>query len=127
MVGFRRTFRVSLPSLITVFYHPVFMLFEESVCCGTILCSLFVPSGVFRRDDILYARSDAESASFFCSRTLLAEIYDLNPEGWLHNLSIRVHSNALSAGWSRDHTTTLIIRFCILNGGSMQFYSFHGS
>src|SRR3954468_15586592 len=32
-------------------------------------------------------------------------------EGWLHNLSIRVQSNALSAGWSRDHTTTLIICF----------------
>src|SRR4051812_6209589 len=48
-------------------------------------------------------------------------------EGWLHNLSIRVHSNALSAGWSRDHTTTLIIRLCTLNGGSMQFYPFHGS
>src|SRR3954468_11747315 len=37
VVGFRRTFRVSLPPLITVFYHPVFMLSEESFYCGTIL------------------------------------------------------------------------------------------
>ena len=27
---------------------------------------LLVPSGVFRRDDIIYARSDAESASLLC-------------------------------------------------------------
>jgi hypothetical protein len=55
VVEFRRTFRVSLPPLITVFYHPVFMLSGESVYCGTILCSLFVPSSVSRRDDIIYA------------------------------------------------------------------------
>ena len=79
MVGFRRTFRVSLPSLITVFYYPVFLLSEESVCCGTILCSLFVPSGVFRRDDILYARSDAESASLLCFRTSIVVIFSLIP------------------------------------------------
>ena len=87
------------------------MLPEEFAYCGTILCSLFVPSGVFRRDDIIYARSDAESASCLCFRTSLVEIFSLNPEGWLHNLSVRVQSNALSAGWSRDHTTTLIICF----------------
>ena len=79
MVGFRRTFRVSLPPLITVFYHPVFMLSEESVFCGTILCSLVVPSGVFRRDDIIYARSDAESASLLGFRTSFVEIFSLIP------------------------------------------------
>ena len=79
MVGFRRTFRVSLPPLVTVLLHLVFMLSEESFVCGTILCSLFVPSGVFRRDDIIYARSDAESASLLCFRTSLVEIFSLIP------------------------------------------------
>ena len=33
---------------------------------------LLVPSGVFRRDDIIYARSDAESASLLCSEPRLS-------------------------------------------------------
>src|SRR3954469_18551854 len=77
VVGFRRTFRVSLPSLITVFYHPVFKLPDESVYGVTILCSLSMPSGVFLHDDIIYARSDAESASLLCFRTSLVEIFSL--------------------------------------------------
>src|SRR3954467_15702856 len=40
---------------------------------------LLVPSGVFRRDDILYAGSDAESASLLCFRTSLVEIFSLIP------------------------------------------------
>jgi hypothetical protein len=79
VVGFRRTFRVSLPPLITVFLHPVLLLSEWSFICGTILCSLFVPSGVFRRDDFPYARSDAESASLLCFRTSLVDIFSLIP------------------------------------------------
>src|SRR3954466_8064373 len=66
VVGFSRTFRVSLPPLITVFLHPVLLLFEWSFICGTILCSVFVPPSVFRRYDIIYTRSDAESASLLC-------------------------------------------------------------
>ena len=33
----------------------------------------------------------------------------------LHDFFIHVRSNALSAGWSSYHTTTLIIRSCTLN------------
>jgi hypothetical protein len=33
----------------------------------------------------------------------------------LHDFLIHVRSNALSAGWSSYHTTTLIIRSCTLN------------
>src|SRR4051812_12103316 len=39
VVGIRRTFRVSLPPLVTVLLHLVFMLSEESFVWWTSLCS----------------------------------------------------------------------------------------
>ena len=87
---------------------------------------LLVPSGVFRRDDIVYARSDAESTSLLVPNLDCRDLQS-NSESWLHNPPIRVQSNGLSAGWSSYHTTTLIIRSCTLNGESLQLYSFRES
>ena len=121
MVGFHRTFRVSLPPLVTVLLHLVFMLSEESFVCVTILCSLFVPSGVFRRDDIIYARSDAESASLLCFRTSLVEIFSLIPRvGCITRLFVcRVMV------WVRDGLITirLLLSFALVHriSGSSDF------
>src|SRR3954471_23406265 len=64
---------------------------------------LLVPSGVCRRDDILYARSDAESASLLCFRTSLVEIYNLNSESWLHNFLLMCRVML----WVRDGLITI--------------------
>ena len=43
-----------------------------TLCLVDFSLFLLVPSGVFRRDGILYARSDAESASLRCSEPRLS-------------------------------------------------------
>ncbi len=47
-----------------------------------------------------------------CVIFFFAQIANLNSGSGLHDSPIHVQSNTLSAGWSRDHTTTLIIRSC---------------
>ena len=123
---FRRNFRVSLPPLVTVLLHLVFMLSEESFVWWTSLCSFScLPVFPTRRHHPRQIRCRVCITPLFPH--LACRDLQSNSESWLHNPPIRVQSNGLGARWTDHHPTTLIIRSCTSNQWIQQLYSVHES